>query len=93
MARRRYNSMAKPSRSRTTSRGGAAAPRSNASPSRSASSKAAKARHSSTAAKPASSGSVFDRMGRWLLAWVRGPAGQQILALVLIALGSISFIS
>ncbi len=40
-----------------------------------------------------SGASWMQSLGQWLLAWIAGPAGQQVLALILIAFGLVTFIT
>ncbi len=50
-------------------------------------------RRGAAAAKPKSSTSWLQKLAQALLAWLAGPAGQQILALMLIGLGIVTFIA
>ena len=51
------------------------------------------ARQSATTRKSAPSEPLSQKLGRWAVAWITGPAGQQVLALILIAFGIVTFIT
>ncbi len=89
MPERRYARMAHP-------RSGAATQSQRTAPSRTAPSRASAAR-TSTSRQPTTRKPQPDtwlrKAWRWLWSWLTGPAGQQILALALIALGAVSLIT
>ncbi len=50
-------------------------------------------RRRSSSSKASRTESLPQRLGQWLLSWATGPAGQQVLALVLIAFGTVTFVT
>ena len=50
-------------------------------------------RRSTSSRQSAGADSPLQKLGTWAVAWITGPAGQQILALALIAFGVVTFIT
>jgi DNA segregation ATPase FtsK/SpoIIIE, S-DNA-T family len=101
MSRRKYGSMARPrggaAKSRkTTPKAQGGAPKSHAAAPKTRSSASTSRRPSSSAstgAKPTATSSPLQRAAQGIWNWARGPAGQQILSLALIALGLVTLIT